>query len=119
MKKFRNKGFIAFTIIGLLAIYGQQAFAFSSGQFIQKDSGNRLLPQTYQNTEGLLYQEISFGNAGEYSETSPEYHFSGGAQTSPNNFHFWNFHNLKKPTSYLQDHRNELRHKIFPFHFFW
>ncbi|WP_081208029.1 hypothetical protein [Salegentibacter sediminis] len=119
MKKFRNKGFIAFTIIGLLAVYGQQAFAFSPGQFIKEDSGDRLLTQTYQNTEGLLFQEISFGNASEYSEDTPGYHFGGGAQTNTDNFHFRTSQRLKKPTAYLQDHRNDLRQKIFPFHFFW
>lgn len=119
MKKFRNKGLTAFIILSLLSLYGQQAFAFSSGHLIQEDSGDPLFSQTYQNTEGLLFQQIFFGNPSEYSEHNSEYFFGGGAQICFKDLHFRNAYGLNNSTKFLLDHRNDLKHKIYPFHFFW
>lgn len=106
-------------MLSLLMLYGQQAFAFSSAHFIQEDSGDRLYSQTYQDTEGLIFQHISFGSASEYSESFSEYIFGTGSLAVTGNFHFRNAQGLKNSTKYLQDRRNDLKHKIFPFHFFW
>lgn len=106
-------------LLSLLSFYGRQAFAFSSYTFIQEDSGDRLYSQTYQNTEGLIFQQIFFGSASEYTENFIEYIFGTAALAVTGNLQFRNAQGLNISTDYLQDHRNDLKQKIFPFHFFW
>ncbi len=118
MKKFRNKGLIAFILLSLLSLYGQQAFAFSLPQFTE-DSGQKFNLQAKSAVSTIFFQENSYGQPGEYSENFSKYLFGTGSLAVTVNFHFRKIHSLKNSSKYLQDHKNNLKHKIYPFHSFW
>ncbi|MGY5845894.1 hypothetical protein ACW6QP_00620 [Salegentibacter sp. HM20] len=117
MKKQDFNFKILFIIWALLAVFGQQSFAFSSPQFIQ-DEPDRSYFQTEQNFDGILLREFSVEFSRGNSETSSEYNTSG----TWGNFTFrlnTFFGKQAKPVFYLPDHRANIHQQIFPFHFFW
>ncbi|SFN55500.1 hypothetical protein SAMN05660413_01581 [Salegentibacter flavus] len=105
-------------MLSLLLLYGQQAFAFSLPQFTE-DSDQEFNFQTKSAALVIFFQENTYGQTSEYSENFSEYIFGTGSLAVTGNFHFRNAHSLKNATKYLQDHKHDLKHKIFPFHFFW